>query len=275
MFPLNPLAELLVLALWGFAGWAEARRLRSRHGVTLDDALRRAPHLAAGAALLLLMSTMEVTLVALPELSWYLPVPVEYAYSAIVEAVVLSVGGFTSAVTVTIAFATRHPRRLLLCAPPAALLIGVPVLLHWLLEPIHPTVGNRERDGVIMQSTPYTCAPASAANLLRALGVHRSEREVAELFGTTALGTSSAQIIRGMAELDIHCRRADLGRRPLPVAPAILLFEGARVGHAVALLEGDHEGGLVIADPLVGRTATTEARLRAERRIRAIECARP
>jgi len=89
-------------------------------------------------------------------------------------------------------------------------------------------------------------------------GMLKSERDMAELFGTTASGTSAARVIRGMRKLGILA--TDVYRKdcdPFNVTvPAMLFVDHPATGpnsHAVAMM--DNTDGLVtIWDPLGGPT---------------------
>jgi hypothetical protein len=41
------------------------------------------------------------------------------------------------------------------------------------------------QDGVILQSTAFTCVPAAGANIAAIVGVHKTEKELAQLCNTT------------------------------------------------------------------------------------------
>jgi peptidase C39-like protein len=144
-----------------------------------------------------------------------------------------------------------------------ALAIGVGHLAY-LAQPVSDALHRtRERDGVVLQTTSYTCAPASIATLARLArpGLRVSEREVAEMLGTTREGTSTLAEIRVMDALGLRPRFA----RGLTVdslvargAPAVLHVDapirGGIARHAIALLEVDPVRRTVtIGDPLRGR----------------------
>lgn len=69
---------------------------------------------------------------------------------------------------------------------------------------IHPVIGSqpecedRWQGEVCLQTTPWTCSPASAATLLRAHGIDATEQEMAELC-VTREGTSWLALYRALA----------------------------------------------------------------------------
>ncbi len=136
-------------------------------------------------------------------------------------------------------------------------------LLFHFARPVAPLVGELKLDrGVVRQTTPYTCAPASIASLTRFLGTHPdlTEREAAELSHTNRFGTSTLDQLRALDRLGIDAKYEfgltlpELARRQqLAILSVRELYEGRRISHAVALLRIDSQGNrLTIANPLVG-----------------------
>lgn len=62
-----------------------------------------------------------------------------------------------------------------------------------------PDCGEAWRGDICLQTTPYTCSPASAATLLRAYGINATEREMAELC-LTHRGTNWMGLFRGLSK---------------------------------------------------------------------------
>ncbi len=253
MVRLAPVWMLLVVALAATLGALEWRRLARRHArLRLDDVLRRAPHLYATLPLAAALLGVQALLGIDPDLAAWVPVWLEYRYTAIlwgsVAALFAGLGGLVTAG----ALATRHPRR-------AGLLVGS-VLLVCAVEVIQrqytrvPDLGERVVDGVVLQTSGVSCAAASAANLLRQHGLSTSEREMAALLGTTSLGTSGAQIIHGLGRAGFSCARVDAAAGD-PAAPAILFVDAPGAGreaHAVLATRLDAAGATLL-DPLAGR----------------------
>lgn len=136
--------------------------------------------------------------------------------------------------------------------------------IGWQTYPIADSLGPAlMTDGVVIQSSAYTCAPASIATLMRLVGADTgaSERKVARVAGTSREGTSGINELRAMKAFGLAPR---FGRR-LTVdslirvgRPAVLhVNEPAGAGtirHAVALLEIDAKAGtVVLGNPLQGR----------------------
>jgi predicted double-glycine peptidase len=120
----------------------------------------------------------------------------------------------------------------------------------------------RITDGVVMQTTSYTCAPATIATLLRARGdTAASERQVVALAGTTRAGTTTFAEVRAMRRLGLAPQFVR-GLTPESLAArgqAALLHVDepiltTTIRHAVALLAVDAERRTItIGNPLYGR----------------------
>ena len=123
----------------------------------------------------------------------------------------------------------------------------------------------RTKDGCVLQTSPFTCAPASAANALLFFGLPTTEREMAKLAGTTDLGTSPGEVIACLRMKGVQAKKSVLTVDDLQRlrAPAILLVECSGLGpmsHAV-LFERWEGGVAQIIDPLSGRAHMSVATL--------------
>ena len=146
--------------------------------------------------------------------------------------------------------------------------------LYALLYPVLGTVPRCESRwdwmGNCLQTTDFTCSPASAATLLRAHGIESSEQEMAELC-LTRRGTSWQGLYRGLklktagTKWDVQvvaCSRQDLPQLKGPMIISVGLESAAPgdteftrefgwvpgVNHSVILLGFTTYGSAVIAD---------------------------
>jgi len=117
-------------------------------------------------------------------------------------------------------------------------------------------------DGVVRQSTGYTCGPAACATLLRLAGVdaNATERQLAPLCitrrwdGATMLGMA-AGLKTVAAPLGWHVRMvrpdwAAFCQMKMPVLTSIRINDAT--GHAVVVTAVDSQKGVQIADPISG-----------------------
>lgn len=118
--------------------------------------------------------------------------------------------------------------------------------------------------GVVLQTTLYTCAPASIATLARFVGIqpHLTELEVAKIAKTQISGTSTLAEINTMDKLGLqpeYKTRLTIDNLVNIAQPALLHVKEKqaeqefRFSHAVALLKIEPERKiLIIGNPLYG-----------------------
>ena len=146
-------------------------------------------------------------------------------------------------------------------------------ILFFFLQPVQALVAQPKIiNGVVMQTTAYTCAPASIATLARQTQQHPqiTEGEVVQLTHTNRFGTTTLREIRAMDKLQLNPEyRHNLTINDLITLnkPALLHVKekrktgkGVRFSHAVALLAMSPEKSLIlIANPLYGLQIKTFA----------------
>ncbi|MCC0176752.1 peptidase C39 bacteriocin processing [Waterburya agarophytonicola K14] len=144
-------------------------------------------------------------------------------------------------------------------------------ILLFFLQPVQAMVAKPKLvNGVIIQTTPYTCAPSSIATLSRVTKKHPiiTEREVVALTRTNRFGTTTLSEIRAMEKLELNPEyRHNLTVEDLISLnkPALLHVKekpksgkGVRFSHAVALLSINPQKRLIlIANPLYGMQIKT------------------
>lgn len=129
----------------------------------------------------------------------------------------------------------------------------------YFLSPIHASLNdNLQPNGVFKQTSSSSCAPAALATVLRQWGIPATESGVAQLAGTSRMGTSMPQLIVAAKEMNLD----GLELRPTWELmqqinrPGVLAFwlidEGRYLPHAVALL-GLNDAIATIADPSTGK----------------------
>ncbi len=177
----------------------------------------------------------------------------------------IEVTGMIPAVLLLFTIASVHVRRL--SERRLSILLVVVCGLYfvrcglWMVRPPVPDLGATSvRDGVCLQSTPYTCVAASLVTLLRAHGVDATETEMARLSDTEVGG--GATDTRALRALE-----RKLAGRPLEIRYEVMDYERLRhirmpclvstkfgyfVSHMVPVLAA-HEGEVALGDPLTGR----------------------
>ena len=151
-----------------------------------------------------------------------------------------------------------------------AISFALSVLLFF-LQPVGSSVGQPLIvNGIVMQTTPYTCSPASIATLARYTKQHPrlTEQEAVELTKTNRFGTTTLAEIRAMKQLQLNPQyRHNLTVSDLIAIdkPALMHVKekrrrgkGVRFSHAVAYLAIDPQKEIiVIGNPLYGLQVKT------------------
>ena len=123
-----------------------------------------------------------------------------------------------------------------------------------------------DRNGVCLQTTDYTCGPASAVTALRQLGLPAEEGEIAILSCTSFQeGTPTDMLADGLnrhygadglsAQCRVFHRVSDL--KPAGLTLAVIKY-GFMMDHWVTVLQVT-DSAVVIGDPLAGRTQLSYA----------------
>lgn len=267
--------NILLIILFILAGFLECKRLLSKDP-TLDmkTILKKAPYLYV------LIPLSVIFLIAAnlnrPYLTWDLPLWLQYCYTALTWGAIIAMFAFTFSLASVLAFRTKHRERWKIVIA-GALFIGVVQILQWnYTRPIAPQLKDIEgSSGLVFQSNDASCAAASAANIARMFGIRKTEKKMAELLGTTAAGTSAAQIIYGMRKIGFSCRKVEIAdSNPQKIKlPAMMFVNNQFAGpesHAVTYVRF-RNGKAEIWDPLEGKLLYSKSELAKVWHGRAIE----
>jgi hypothetical protein len=254
--------QIAVILAFGAGGAAVCRaRLKGQSAESFQILLRKTRHLYLVFPLLLALPFINVYLARDPSLQWDMPDWLQLHWATlswgIVSGLLAYVFGFCSIVALT----TGHRWRWGLVYFGAAILAIIQAYAGWSSRPNLPPLGEirMSSDGVILQTTPYTCVPAAGANIAAMLGVHTTERELAELFHTTRDGTFPAQVLRGLKELGISGRKVTTGGGLNAIHPPAMFFI---FGDTHAVVYAGMTGGLAeIWNPSFGKAFLPEWRL--------------
>lgn len=254
--------QAVVILAFGAGGAGLCRaRLAGQSAVNFQALLAKAPHLYLAFPLLLALPYVNVYVASHPSVQWDMPGWLQLHWAALswgtVSAILAFVFGFCAAAV----FATVHRRKWAPACFGVAVLAVIQGYAGWTSRPNLPPLGETRisNDGVILQTTPFTCVPAAAANIAARLGVHATEKELAALFHTTRDGTFPAQALRGMEELGLSGRKVTApGGLPMVHPPAMLFI----IGDTHAVVYAGMAGDLVeILNPSFGRKLIPEWQL--------------
>jgi len=255
-----------VAALGAIAG----RRLAAR-GITAENALKGRQ---VGAYLVLVAAGGATALLYYaPKIPGLPATPVLYAEAA-VWPVVQAFAALALGFLIGLEWSGRRDRRRLVTMVAGAAVLALAVgFLFYRSLPLERSLGApRSVDGVVMQTTSYTCAPAAIATIVRALrgDTTVTESTVVALAGTSRSGTTALAEIRAMRRLGLAPRFArSLAPESLAAAGRYALLHvnepvvTTTVRHAVALLAVDTRNRTItIGNPLYGRQVKPWSALR-------------
>ena len=250
---LNILLILLFVAL----AIVEYRRLISRDpSLNMKTVLKRAPYLYV--LILLSLILLVVANLNRPRLIWNLPLWLQYHYTALTWGGILAIFAFVFSLASAVALRTQHQERWKIVIAGILLIFVIQVIQWNYTRPIAPRLKDIvATSGTVMQTNNASCAAASGASIVRSYGMQKTEKQMAELFGTTVGGTSGAQVIYGMRKIGFSCNKVQVSEsNPEKLtAPAMLFVDNQFTGpesHAVAYM-GFNKDKAEIFDPLEGR----------------------
>ncbi len=258
--------NIAVIVLFALAGFLEARRLLAKNtGLKLEEVLKRARYLYVLIPLVLVPISANMLIKYRLGLFWHMPLWLQYIFMALNWGVVLAIFSFLFALALVVSIYTHHPERWKILIAALLLIIVVQTAQFLYTRPIAPQLGSLvTKDGVVLQTSGVSCAAASGANIARIFGLDKTEKEMAELYGTS-IGTSAAQVIYGMRKLGFICTMRDIkDANPEMLHPPAMIFidhpETGPESHAV-VYAGFTGGKAEIWDPLIGKRFLPKSKL--------------
>ena len=134
-----------------------------------------------------------------------------------------------------------------------------------LLRPLpSSTLREQWKGEACLQSTASTCGPAAVATIVRSLGGHLSEAELAREAFTSGRGTENWYLARALRRhgWQTEFLLGDPRSVRLPAVAGVRLKILGNSGHFIALL-ARHGDDFVLADPMEGRLTTTLSEMQA------------
>jgi len=255
---------LLILIVFLF-GFLEYKRLSAKDPtLDLTTVLKKAPYLYVLIPLSLIL--LVVANLNRPALIWNLPLWIQYHYTALTWGGILAIFAFVFSLASAVAIRTRHRERWKIVIAGILLIFVIEVIQWNYTRPIAPRLKNIvASSGTVMQTSNASCAAASAASIARTFGLQKTEKEMAELFGTTVAGTSGAQVIYGMRKIGIASKKVEVldSDSERLKSPAMIFIDNQFTGpesHAVAYM-GVNQDKAEILDPLEGMRFLTKNQL--------------
>ncbi len=257
--------NILLIIGFIFVGLMECRRLfRKDPNLNVKTALSKAPYLyVLIPASIILLVTANLNR---PQLLWNVPLWLQYHYTALTWGGILAIFAFVFSLASAVAIRTRHRERWKIVVAATLLILVVEVIQWNYTRPIAPGLKDMVTStGIVMQTSNASCAAASGASIARTFGMQKTEKQMAELFGTTVAGTSGAQVIYGMRKIGLSSKKVEVSdSNPERLkSPAMIFIDNQFTGpesHAVAYM-GFNKDKAEIWDPLEGRRFLTKKQL--------------
>jgi hypothetical protein len=225
--------------------------------------LKRARHLYLCIPLLWALPWVNYYVASRPSLQWDMPDWLQLHWAALSWAVVSAILAYFFGFCSAVAWASEKRGRRLPALFSVVVLSAIQVYAVWSSRPNLPALNHpwTSSDGVILQTSQFTCVPTSGANIAALLGVHTTEKELAVLFHTTRDGTFPAGALIGLRQLGIAGRKVTTDSGGIrSVHPPAMLFV---LGDTHAIVYARDSGGLLeIWDPSAGKAFVTDDRLR-------------
>ncbi|CCQ54568.1 cysteine peptidase family C39 domain-containing protein [Crocosphaera watsonii WH 8501] len=257
------LPSAIGFGLGGFLGNDLAKK-----GITADNALEK--HQKTARIIFIGLAAILTVLIIIDRsnVAYYVPQLFPHFLSLYIQAafdnVLLCVGFFLFGLLFLLELSgwSSKKRRNQLLVGLAAITFCLSVLFY-LFSPIVNDVGELKIvDGVVIQSTTVTCAPASIATLARLSGKHPeiTEKEVTKLTRTNRLGTNTLAEIAAMKKLGLnpdyhHDSTLDdlVNRKQMALLHVKQRWLSQQFPHAVVLMDIDMEKEeLILGNPLSG-----------------------
>jgi Peptidase C39 family len=252
---------VVVLLFWAGGAAMGRARLNEQSALSFQARLSRTRHIYLIFPLLLAFPYINFYLSRHVSVQWDMPDWLQIHWAAlswgIVSGLLAYVFGFCSKVAFTLGHRWKWCPALL----GAMVELVIQVYAGWSSRPRLLLMGEARtsKDGVILQSSAFTCVPAAGANIATILGVHTTEKELAQLFHTTRDGTFPAQALEGLRELGISGRKVTASSGIRTVKPPAMLFVIGDT-HAV-VYAGMADGLFEIWNPNFGKRFMPEKQL--------------
>lgn len=262
---------LTLVCVSAFAGGGLFGKNLAQVGITSDNALKN--HQKPLVWLLIAIAPLLGILILLdkfhlaPLLPKIFPPMLLIYLAGYFNEIVIGLGCFFLGLLLLLELSGKRSRRKIvqLSVALSAIAFALSILLFF-LRPVQALVTQPKIiDGIVMQTTPYTCAPSSIATLARYTKIHPNltEQDVVKLTKTNRFGTTTLAEIKAMEKLDLNPQyRHNLTIDDLIILnkPALMHVKekrkkgkGVRFSHAVAFLGIDPKKELVlIGNPLEG-----------------------
>lgn len=189
------LINALIVALSAGLGlWESNRPLCNNQEESLEFIQKKRIISMPSCPLMVLLFIISLYLQKHPHMMWNFLIWLQYWLGTVVWGLIMVMIVFLFSLVSSVAFKTRHKEKCKAISACVLFIILLEASLWIFTKPATPNLYDRiSRDGFIMQTDAATCLAASVANVIKTFGIVKSEKDIAELLGTSyLLGTSLA-----------------------------------------------------------------------------------
>ena len=272
--------ELILISISAFITGTFSGKFLATKGITADNALENHQKpliwiiLGIGLVIAFLLIIDNFNLA--PLLPKVFPSIILLYFAGYFHQIIVGFGCFTFGLLLLLELSGKQSRQRIyqLLISLSAIAFALSILLSF-LRPIDSLLGKAKIiDGVVWQTTSFTCAPSSIATLGRysQKNPNSTEKEVVELTHTNRFGTTTLAEIKAMKHLGLQPKyKHNLSLTDLAKLNKLALLHvkeknpknGHKFSHAVALLLIDPvEKLVVIGNPLYGIQVKTFASMK-------------
>ncbi|MBN1902249.1 hypothetical protein JW926_13070 [Candidatus Sumerlaeota bacterium] len=144
------------------------------------------------------------------------------------------------------------------------LIIITPSFIKPVLHHVEPGWRESWDEEVCIQTTPYTCGPASAATILKYYGINKTEEEISRSAWLTKHGTEPWHLARIIRKSGLKAKFVSVPSQPadppIPCIAGVRQKDDLKKGHFITILEKT-ENSFTIGDPAVGKLKITKEEL--------------
>lgn len=263
---------LTIIAVLSFILGAAIGKSLADRGITSDNALKKYESAVVWILVAIALFILALVLVDKLHLTAWLPrlFPslILLYFGAYIDEAIFALGCFSIGLLLCLELANKSTQLRQLLVALATITAALSILLFYLVPIIGLVESPKIVNGVVLQTTPFTCAPASIATLARWTNKHPNiqEIDVVKLTKTQRWGTSTLAEINALKQLGFNpTYHHNLTIDNLIDAHQLGILhvresdrDGETFSHAVALLGIDLERELVIiGNPLYGIQSKT------------------
>ncbi|MGB5597022.1 MAG: cysteine peptidase family C39 domain-containing protein [Crocosphaera sp.] len=263
--------ELIIPSVIGLGLGSFLGHYLATKGITAENALDK--HQKTARVIFISLAGILTLLIIIDRsnISYYLPQLFPHIFTLYLQAIfdnlLLCFGFFILGLLLLLELSgwSSSKRRNQLLIGLSAISLCLSLLLYWFSPIANDVEESRIIDGIVLQTTTVTCAPASIATLARMSGKHPEieEKEVVKLTKTNRLGTNTLAEIEAMKKLGLNPEYHHdftveelLKRNQMALIHVKQRWLSQQFPHAVVLLKIDHKNQeLILGNPLFGLEA--------------------